>query len=207
MLQIKESPVSQHTLEQLFYELTWFGWVFCIALFIIICYFIGNLIVQIIKFFNKKGKISYFIFICLMNIIVIYLAIANLSLPNIIQHRYLSNDKLKEYTINGKCVVNNIENGSDTDQQELRIDDGKKNYYITLPSKIPVSSGDKINIHNQKIVQNKFDNHHNFSKNIKSHSIKITINHNHQKIQAKTKALNTTDNIIYAVFVKEKEKG
>jgi len=33
MLQIKESPVSQHTLEQLFYELTWFGWVFCIALF------------------------------------------------------------------------------------------------------------------------------------------------------------------------------
>ena len=76
-----------------------------------------------------------------MNIIVIYLAIANLSLPNIIQHKYLSNDNLKEYTINGKCVVNNIENGSDTDQQELRIDDGKKNYYMTLPSKIPVSSG------------------------------------------------------------------
>lgn len=206
MLQIKESPVSQHTLEQLFHELTWFGWVFCIALFIIICCFIVNLIVQIIKFFNKKGKISHFIFICLMNIIVICVAISYFSLPNTIQHRYLSNDKLKEYTINGKCVVNNIENGSDTDQQELRIDDGKKNYYMTLPSKIPVSSGDKINIHNQKIVQNKFDNHHNFSKNIKGHSIKITINHNHQKIQAKTKALDT-DNILHAVFIKEKEKG
>lgn len=206
MLQIKESPVSQHTLEQLFHELTWFGWVFCIGLFIITCFFIGILIIEIVKFFNKKGKMSSFIFICLINIIIIPITITNLLLPSIIQHKYLSNDKLKEYTINGECVVNNIENGSDTDRQELRIDDGKKNYYITLPSKIPVSSGDKINIHNQKIVQNKYDNHHNFSENIKGQSIKVTINHNHQKIQAKTKALDTGD-IMYALFIKEKEKG
>lgn len=87
-------------------------------------------------------------------------------------------------TIHVKGEIDDISNGSDRDNQEIRFNDGKHIYYVTIPSDTIVRSGDTIDvIMNDRMVDK------NTKQRMLSHAInnpknKVTIKHQDQTYQS-----------------------
>lgn len=83
-------------------------------------------------------------------------------------------------TIHVKGEIDDISNGSDRDNQEIRFNDGKHIYYVTIPSDTIIRSGDTIDvIMNDRMVDK------NTKQRMLSHAInnpknKVTIKHQDQ---------------------------
>lgn len=92
-----------------------------------------------------------------------------------IKHYLNQNPYYRNVNISG--TINDISNGSDSDNQELRFDHNGKNYYVTIPSDIPAQSDDKVNVKiNKQIV---FDELHlnNLNDDLSRGKNNVTINH------------------------------
>lgn len=87
-------------------------------------------------------------------------------------------------TIHVKGEIDDISNGSDRDNQEIRFNDGKHIYYVTIPSDTIIRSGDTIDvIMNDRMVDK------NTKQRMLSHAInnpknKVTIKHQDQTYQS-----------------------
>lgn len=87
-------------------------------------------------------------------------------------------------TVHVKGEIDDISNGSDRDNQELRFNDGTHIYYVTIPSNTIVRSGDSIDVKiNDRLVDK------NTKQRMLSHAInnpknKVTIKHQDQSYQS-----------------------
>ena len=98
-------------------------------------------------------------------------------------------------TVHVKGEVDNISNGSDRDNQEIRFNDRKHIYYVTIPSDTIVKNGDTIDI----TIKNRI-----VDKNIKQNILSDAINKPKYKMTIKRQDQTYQSHII---FNHEQEKS
>lgn len=79
--------------------------------------------------------------------------------------------------INITSHIDDISNGSIQDTQELRFAYNNKNYYITIPSDVPVSTNNKINIKIKNQMVDDIRDKHNLNEALNKPDGQITIQH------------------------------
>lgn len=155
-----------------------------IILSCVILTFIG-LIVAYLMFAFEKDLLIYQIFIILMSMLVL---VSPLTMESqikkdfnnkMIKHELKQNNPHFE-TIHIKGEIDDISNGSNRDNQELRFNDGKHNYYVTIPSDTIVRSGDTINISIKDRLVDKNTKQRVLSDTINKPENKVTIKHKDQ---------------------------
>lgn len=87
-------------------------------------------------------------------------------------------------TIHVKGEIDDISNGSDRDNQEIRFNDGKHIYYVTIPSDTIVRSSDTIDVTMKDRLVDKNTKQHILSDTINKPKNKITIKHEDQTHQS-----------------------
>ncbi|MDU6254999.1 MAG: hypothetical protein E6618_12420 [Staphylococcus warneri] len=83
-------------------------------------------------------------------------------------------------TVHVKGEIDDISNGSDRDNQEVRFNDGKHIYYVTIPSDTIVRSGDSINVTINNRLVDKNTKQRVLSDTINKPKNKVTIKHQNQ---------------------------
>ena len=83
-------------------------------------------------------------------------------------------------TVHVKGEIDDISNGSDRDNQEVRFNDGKHIYYVTIPSDTIVRSGDSIDVTINNRLVDKNTKQRVFSDTINKPKNKIIIKHQDQ---------------------------
>ena len=83
-------------------------------------------------------------------------------------------------TVHVKGEIDDISNGSDRDNQEVRFNDGKHIYYVTIPSDTIVRSGDSIDVAINNRLVDKNTKQRVLSDTINKPKNKVTIKHQDQ---------------------------
>lgn len=83
-------------------------------------------------------------------------------------------------TVHVKGEIDDISNGSDRDNQEVRFNDGKHIYYVTIPSNTIVRSGDSIDVTINNRLVDKNTKQRVLSDTINKPKNKVTIKHQDQ---------------------------
>lgn len=83
-------------------------------------------------------------------------------------------------TVHVKGEIDDISNGSDRDNQEVRFNDGKDIYYVTIPSNTIVRSGDSIDVTINNRLVDKNTKQRVLSDTINKPKNKVTIKHQDQ---------------------------
>ena len=83
-------------------------------------------------------------------------------------------------TVHVKGEIDDISNGSDRDNQEVRFNDGKHIYYVTIPSDTIVRSGDSIDVTINNRLVDKNTKQRVLSDTINKPKNKVTIKHQDQ---------------------------
>lgn len=83
-------------------------------------------------------------------------------------------------TVHVKGEIDDISNGSDRDNQEVRFNDGKHIYYVTIPSDTIVRSGDAIDVTIKDRLVDKNTKQRVLSDTINKPKNKVTIKHQDQ---------------------------
>lgn len=155
-----------------------------IILSCIILTFIG-LITTFLMFAFKKNLLIYQMIIALISVFVFIL-------PTMIgsQIKKDFNNKKIELalkqnnphfeTVHVKGEIDDISNGSDRDNQEVRFNDRKHIYYVTIPSNTIVRSGDSIDVTINNRLVDKNTKQRVLSDTINKPKNKVTIKHQDQ---------------------------
>lgn len=94
---------------------------------------------------------------------------------------------VKSQDINIETKVDDINNGSDKDNQELRFNSNGYNYYITIDKNSAVRVGDNVKIKGHNLITTKKDRHsHDLSRSLNSKKLDVTIIHDKQNIKTKS---------------------
>lgn len=144
------------------------------AAFIILIYI---MIFVIIMGITHSSIIKRIIYIIILITSIIPVGIIYFKAYDYLTINYYLNQKPYYRNVNISGTINDISNGSDSDNQELRFDHNGKNYYVTIPSDIPAQSDDKVNVKiNKQIV---FDELHlnNLNDDLSHGKNNVTINH------------------------------
>lgn len=153
------------------------------ALFGIIILF--SLIVSIILFISKTDKSLQIAMPVIYLLIFIVSAVYTFS-----EYQSLViKDELhvKSQDINIETKVDDINNGSDKNNQELRFNSNGYNYYITLDKNIAVRVGDNIKIKGDNLINTNKDRHsHDLSRSLNSKKLNVTITHDNQNLKTKS---------------------
>lgn len=173
-----------------------------IILFCLILPLIG-LFIAFLMFIFEKGLPIYPIIIVIISIIVFILP--TMMGPQI--KKDLDNKKielaLKQNnphfeTVHVKGEIDDISNGSDRDNQEVRFNDGKHIYYVTITPNTIVRSGDLIDVRINNRLVDKNTKQRILSDTINKPKNKVTIKHqdqtNHSHIIFNHKKENDTNN-------------
>lgn len=83
-------------------------------------------------------------------------------------------------TVHVKGEIDDISNGSNRDNQEVRFNDGKHIYYVTIPSDTIVRSGDSIDVTINNRLVDKNTKQRILSDTINKPKNKVTIKHQDQ---------------------------
>lgn len=83
-------------------------------------------------------------------------------------------------TVHIKGEIDDISNGSDRDNQEIRFNDKKHIYYVTIPSDTIVRSGDSIDVTMKNRIVDKYTKQRILSDTINKPKNKVTIKHQDQ---------------------------
>lgn len=101
-------------------------------------------------------------------------------------------------TVHVKGEIDDISNGSDRDNQEVRFNDGKHIYYVTIQSNTIVRSGDSIDVTINNRLVDKNTKQRVLSDTINKPKNKVTIKHqdqtNHSHIIFNHEKENDTNN-------------
>lgn len=146
--------------------------------------FIG-LFVALLMFAFKKDLLIYQIFIILMSMVVFILPITIKSqikkdFDNKEIELALKQNNPHFETVHVKGEIDDISNGSDRDNQEVRFNDGKHIYYVTIPSDTIVRSGDSIDVTIKDRLVDKNTKQRVLSDTINKPKNKVTIKHQDQ---------------------------
>lgn len=87
-------------------------------------------------------------------------------------------------TVHIKGEIDDISNGSDRDNQEIRFNDKKHIYYVTIPSDTIVRSGDSIDVTMKNRIVDKYTKQRILSDTINKPKNKVTIKHQDQTYQS-----------------------
>lgn len=155
-----------------------------IILSCVILTFIG-LIVALLMFAFEKDLLIYQIFIALMSIFVFVLPITMESqikkdFDNKEIELALKQNNPHFETVHVKGGIDDISNGSDRDNQEVRFNDGKHIYYVTISSNTIVRSGDSIDVTINNRLVDKNTKQRILSDTINKPKNKVTIKHQDQ---------------------------
>lgn len=155
-----------------------------IILSCVILTFIG-LIVALLMFAFKKDLLIYQLFIILMSMVVFILPITIESqikkdFDNKEIELALKQNNPHFETVHVKGEIDDISNGSDRDNQEVRFNDGKHIYYVTIPSDTIVRSGDSIDVTINNRLVDKNTKQRVLSDTINKPKNKVTIKHQNQ---------------------------
>lgn len=155
-----------------------------IILSCVILTFIG-LIVALLMFAFKKDLLIYQLFIILMSMVVFILPITMESqikkdFDNKEIELALKQNNPHFETVHVKGEIDDISNGSDRDNQEVRFNDGKHIYYVTIPSNTIVRSGDSIDVTINNRLVDKNTKQRVLSDTINKPKNKVTIKHQDQ---------------------------
>lgn len=155
-----------------------------IILSCVILTFIG-LIVALLMFAFKKDLLIYQLFIILMSMVVFILPITIESqikkdFDNKEIELALKQNNPHFETVHVKGEIDDISNGSDRDNQEVRFNDGKHIYYVTIQSNTIVRSGDSIDVTINNRLVDKNTKQRVLSDTINKPKNKVTIKHQDQ---------------------------
>lgn len=159
-----------------------------IILSCVILTFIG-LIVALLMFAFEKDLLIYQIFIALMSIFVFVLPITMESqikkdFDNKEIELALKQNNPHFETVHVKGGIDDISNGSNRDNQEVRFNDGKHIYYVTISSNTIVRSGDSIDVTIKDRLVDKNTKQRVLSDTINKPKNKVTIKHQDQTNQS-----------------------
>lgn len=144
-----------------------------------------GLIVALLMFAFEKDLIIYQIFIASMSMMILVLPTTIESEikkdfnNKIIKHELDQNTPHFE-SIRVKGEIDDISNGSNRNDQEIRFNDGKYIYYVTIPSDTIVRSGDSINVTIKDRIADKNTKQRVLSDAINKPENKVTIKHKDQ---------------------------
>lgn len=145
-----------------------------IAAFIVVFYIALLLLIMEATYTSIIKRIIYII-ILIATIIPVSITCYKLFNHSLIKYYLDQNPYYRNVNISGS--INDISNGSNSDNQELRFDYNGKNYYVTIPSDIPAQSNDKVNVKiNKQLVFDEL-NLNNLNKDLSREKNNVTINH------------------------------
>lgn len=114
-------------------------------------------VIPIVLFFG--GVISLWFYICY-------------SVVETNKYDYKSTDFI------AKGTITNITNGSDKDNQELRISADGHNYYVTIDKDVVTNTGDAVKVEGKNVYTSKNDREsHDLSKNLETKPVIVSITH------------------------------
>lgn len=144
-----------------------------------------GLITTLLMFAFEKNLIIYQCFIFAMSFLILCLPLTmesqiNKDFDNKHIKLTLKQNNPHFETVHVKGEIDDISNGSNRDNQELRFNDGKYIYYVTIPSDTIVRSGDSINVTIKDRIADKNTKQRVLSNAINKPENKVTIKHKDQ---------------------------
>lgn len=152
-------------------------------LYVVLCFFLLisimlGFILRVDKFFKIVIPV-FLLFLLVIN--TVYILYEYQSLVNKDELQVKSQD------INIESKVDDINNGSDKANQELRFNSNGYNYYITIDKNIAVRVGDNIKIKGNNLINTNKDRHsHDLSRSLNSKKLNVTITHDNQNLKTKS---------------------
>lgn len=137
-----------------------------------------SIIAICLQILDKKGKISKKLILIILAVGVTMMIMS----PIIFGQHFMIKDELKhnhpQYrNVHVTSHIDDISNGSKKDTQELRFTHNNKNYYVTIPSKVPATTNDEITIDIKKQMVDDRTGKQNLSRSINDPKNNITIKH------------------------------
>lgn len=148
-----------------------------------LCLLIASILTLIIIFFVAANQYRFgFKFKAILIIISILCIIASFMIPHHFKESMIINEELNDYNPQYRNVhitshIDDISNGSTSNDQELRFEHDRKNYYAIIPSDIPVTTNDKVTIDIKEQIIDKDLNKHHLSQSVNDPKNKVTIQH------------------------------
>lgn len=133
---------------------------------------------------SKNVIKNLFIFLGSSFVLILYILLVNDDFKDIYIQKELKQNNPHFETIHIKGEIDDISNGSDRNNQELRFNDGKHIYYVTIPSDTIVRSGDSINVTIKDRIADKNTKQRVLSDAINKPENKVTIKHKDQTYQS-----------------------
>lgn len=148
-----------------------------------------GLITTLLMFAFEKNLIIYQCFIFAMSFLILCLPLTmesqiNKDFDNKHIKLTLKQNNPHFETVHVKGEIDDISNGSNRDNQELRFNDGKHIYYVTIPSNTIVRSGDSIDVTMKDRIVDKNTKQRMLSHAINNPKNKVTIKHQDQTYQS-----------------------
>lgn len=163
--------------------------------FRLMCFGIGlvlNIIISYIalsqfRFESKLGTTLLFI--------GIFCIIVSLIIPHHFKKPMIINEELNDYkpqfrNVHITSYIDDISNDSKKSSQELRFEHNDENYYVFIPSDVPVTTNDKITIDIKEQIVDKNLNKKHLSESINHPKNKITIYHRDKTYNTKLITIN-----------------
>lgn len=122
---------------------------------------------------------------CIVVGFILTIAVSVFSVKDFIDKNSNEELEVKSQNIKIESTIDNITNGSDKDEKELRLSSNKHNYYITIEDDVPVKVGDTIKIKGNNILTTKQNrNARDLSDNLDAKPLDVTITHKGNNIKA-----------------------
>lgn len=134
-----------------------------------------------------------------LSIISLFCIIISLIIPHHFKKSMIINEELNDYKPQYRNVhitshIDDISNGSTSDDQELRFEHNGKNYYALIPSDIPVTTNDKVTIDIKEQIVDKDLNKHHLSQSVNDPKNKVTIQHRGKTYNTELITINSNMN-------------
>lgn len=129
---------------------------------------------------SKNVIKNLFIFLGSSCVLILYILLVTDDFKDIYIQKELKQNNPHFESIRVKGEIDDISNGSNRDNQELRFNDGKHIYYVTIPSDTIVRSGDSIDVSIKNRLADKNTKDRVLSDAINKPENKVTIKHKDQ---------------------------